>query len=122
MATLMYRSASAVAENGATSLICRNAPGILRCLQLAKGGSLLGKCRQNGKTADSQKFFKLRAGVDLTVHLLAGKCRHDPKTQSAEGRQRQRQTRSLANLAPRGGDANVTTRASVEGNDCCCTD
>ena len=48
--------------------------GIPRRLQLAKDRSLLGKCRQNGETADSQKFFKLRARVDLSVHLLAGKC------------------------------------------------
>jgi len=45
----------AVAENGATSLICRNArnPALL---QLAKDRSLLGKCRQNGETADSRSF------------------------------------------------------------------
>jgi len=49
-------------------------PGIPRCLQLAKDRSLQGKCRQNGETADSQKFFKLCARMDLAVHLLARKC------------------------------------------------
>ena len=43
--------------------------------------------------------------MDLTAHLLAGECRHDPKAKSQDGRQRHRQTGlGRTREAGRGGD------------------
>src|SRR6266568_2138704 len=91
MATLIYRRASAVAENGPTSLICRNAPES----RVARSLPTEAFCLEN---------------ADITP-------RHNPQMAASASVKP-----IFGELGVRGGVATVTTRASVEGNDCCCTD
>jgi len=55
------------------------------------GDSLVGKGRQNREAARAQQALELRTRMNLAVHLLTGERRHDPKTQSTDAHQRQRQ-------------------------------
>src|SRR5450631_1530382 len=118
----MYLSASADAENGATSLICRNAPEsrVAPC-SLRMTGPFWENAGRTARQLVPRSFSS--CALVWIWRFICSRAKADiiprPNPQMAASAI---VSVTFGELGERGGDATVTTRASVEGNDCCCTD
>ena len=123
MATLMYRKRFGGRRKRRNFADLSKAAESLGDPQLARSTAA---CRQ--KPAEPQdswcrsRLFQLRTRMNLAAHLFASERQHHSKAQTRKRSRARASGLSWESLAQPGGDANVTTRASVEGNDCCCTD
>ena len=119
MATLMYRSASAVAENGATSLISRNAAPSRPVLSLPERALL----DIAGKTARQvvPRSFSSWSRVWICRSICSRAIPHMIPNASPQTAASPSVNPTFGEIGLRGGVASVTIRASVDGKDCCWT-